>query len=258
MHAGSTKTIRIAYGVFLALFTVLLGALYLAFAVRIYAGGGESPYSREVVSAALLKLLAPTVCYFVAAVGGFVLSVLFPLPKEKMRVPADTVLKKVRKRVHGEEGRARLLRYDRTRIAAWSAAAVFSAVAAVFCIVYLATAAHFPAKNLAAEAVSLAVNVLPWVGAALLVFCGATAYEGFAARRTLASLLSSRDFSAPQREEKREEKSAPAWTRYALFGTRVAIFVLGAVFLGVGIANGGAHDVLAKAVAICMECIGLG
>ena len=33
---------------------------------------------------------------------------------------------------------------------------------------------------------------------------------------------------------------------------------VGAVLVGLGIANGGAHDVLVKAVRICSECIGLG
>lgn len=39
---------------------------------------------------------------------------------------------------------------------------------------------------------------------------------------------------------------------------RWALLVCAAVLIGIGICNGGARDVLVKAVAICTECIGLG
>ena len=37
-----------------------------------------------------------------------------------------------------------------------------------------------------------------------------------------------------------------------------ALFLLAAVLIVLGVCNGGAADVLAKAVRICSECIGLG
>ena len=37
-----------------------------------------------------------------------------------------------------------------------------------------------------------------------------------------------------------------------------ALFVLGLALTALGVANGGARDVLAKAIQICSECIGLG
>ncbi|MCH5163558.1 MAG: thioredoxin [Clostridiales bacterium] len=43
-----------------------------------------------------------------------------------------------------------------------------------------------------------------------------------------------------------------------LLCTRVSIGVIAISFIIVGATNGGADDVLKKAVAICTECIGLG
>ena len=37
-----------------------------------------------------------------------------------------------------------------------------------------------------------------------------------------------------------------------------ALFLLGLTMVALGILNGGARDVLAKAIRICSECIGLG
>ena len=38
----------------------------------------------------------------------------------------------------------------------------------------------------------------------------------------------------------------------------LALLAVALVFVAVGVANGGADDVTAKAVKICSECIGLG
>ena len=40
--------------------------------------------------------------------------------------------------------------------------------------------------------------------------------------------------------------------------TRVALLALSVLLIVVGIFNGGAEDVLQKAINICTECIGLG
>lgn len=39
---------------------------------------------------------------------------------------------------------------------------------------------------------------------------------------------------------------------------RTALYALAALFIALGVMNGGMRDVMAKAVRICMECIGIG
>lgn len=43
-----------------------------------------------------------------------------------------------------------------------------------------------------------------------------------------------------------------------IFWLRIGLFALSALFLALGVLNGGARDVFAKAAAVCSECIGLG
>ena len=49
-----------------------------------------------------------------------------------------------------------------------------------------------------------------------------------------------------------------AISRPIVLGARIAVFILALFFLIEGITNGGASDVLIKAINICTECIGLG
>ena len=81
--------------------------------------------------------------------------------------------------------------------------------------------------------------------------------------------------SKPESDAKNAEKHEENVTRVAAFvnyvkrffekngaritlGTRLFFLVLGALFIILGIVNGGMDDVLQKAVRICTECIGLG
>ena len=43
-----------------------------------------------------------------------------------------------------------------------------------------------------------------------------------------------------------------------LWGVRLAVLVVAIVFIILGVMNGGANDVLIKAINICTECIGMG
>lgn len=58
-----------------------------------------------------------------------------------------------------------------------------------------------------------------------------------------------------------EQQSAAALQQYegrVILGVRIAVAVLGVALLVWGIFNGGADDVLKKAIEICTECIGIG
>ena len=47
-------------------------------------------------------------------------------------------------------------------------------------------------------------------------------------------------------------------TDKSIFVARLAVLVLGILFIVLGVMNGGSRDVLVKAINICTECIGLG
>ena len=262
--------IRVGYSVFSAVFTALVGVLFIAEAADLYyagvasLGAQQGMYSREEVGKRLLELLAPILLWIGAIVLGAVVDARYPALIKK-RGPDPTLLySRLRGRAAEEKDPdlyADLRRMERVRLCVRIAAAVFCLLAAVMCIVYLATASHFTALDeLSQNILHMVANIFPWVGAALLVLIGEAVFEVLFAKRMLPLLkgLAGSVYTPSPAEKTIAQISAKFDNKYVIFGTRIAVFVLAAVFIGLGIRNGGAEGVLQKAIKICTECIGLG
>ncbi len=265
--------IRLAYSVFLGVFTVVVGVLFLAQAADLYYSGvaelGElhGMYSREAVGARLLELLAPVVLWIVAIIVGVVVYAVFPVAERKKRAPDDVkIYEKLSRRANAEkdpEAFANIRRLEKIRLAVRLVSAAFSLLAAAMCIVYLADAANFTSlAELNSDVLHMVSNVLPWVGAALLVLIGEAVFEVIFAKKMLPKVKPlAGSAPAPSKWETGVKKaSAAVENKYVLLGVRCALFALAVVFIVLGAlpANGGAHSVLIKAINICTECIGLG
>ena len=265
--------IRIAYSVFLGVFTVVVGILFLAQSADLYYSGvaelGElhGMYSREAVGARLLELLTPVVLWIVAIIVGVVVYAVFPAMERKKRSPDDVkIYARLSRRANAErdpEAFANVRRLEKIRLAVRLVSAAFCLLAAVMCIVYLANTANFTSlAELSSDVLRMVANVLPWVGAALLVLIGEAVFEVVFAKKMLPKVKPLVGSSpSPSKWETGAQKAAAAIeNKYVLLGVRCALFVLAVVFLVLGAlpANGGAHSVLIKAINICTECIGLG
>ncbi len=259
------------YGVFLAVFTVFIGVLFIAEAADLYysgvaaLGAERGMYSRAAVGERLLEMLAPLLLWVVAAAFGVAVYALCPAPSRKGQKADGIVLcRRLRGRVSEEKNPdlyAKLRRMEHIRLAVRIAVAGFCLLSAVMCIVYLATASNFTSlSDLNGNILHMVANVFPWVGAALLLLIGETVFELLFARRMLAvmkGLLGGAAAPSPW-ARRRAYISEKIDNKYVIFGVRVAVFVLAVLFIGLGIWNGGAEGVLQKAIKICTECIGLG
>ena len=271
---GTAQKIRYYYGIVLGAFTVVIGLLFIIQAATIYYAGGETPYSREIAGEKLMQILVPVILWIIAVIAGFVLAVLFPYRDGRPSKPNPRkALSRLRGRMPKGEGeaflgeRARFKRFEVTRLVIWSFAAAFALASAIVSIVYLANTAHFAGADLNGEVLRMLKNVMPWVGASFLLFVGAVIYEHFSAKRELDSmkklLVLGRGYplegnwvlSAKYAVDK---ATSQPWTKWFKLGVRLAVLAVAVTFIGVGIWNGGMYDVLAKAVMICTECIGLG
>ncbi len=268
---GRNAKIRLAYSVFLGVFTAVVGILFLAGAAELYYAGvaetGEihGMYSREAVGARLLELLTPVVLWIVAIVLGVFVYALFPVaPERKPYRDGVKIYARLSRRAQADkdpEAFEKVRRMEKIRLGVRIVSAAFCLLSAVMCIVYLAGAANFTSlAEVNSDILKMVANVLPWVGAALLVLFGEAAFEGAFAKKVLPQVkLLAGAAPAPSKWETGVQKaSAVAKNKYVLLGVRCALFALAVVFLVLGSLNGGAKGVLVKAINICTECIGLG
>ncbi len=270
MKYSDARKLHIGYGIFLGVLTALVGLLTLLGVTDLYASG--ETFTAQAVGERMRALIVPACVWFVAALGGVILA-SFTQEERPLRTPSDayTLVSRLRRRIPAGEGeefekeQRNLRRADFVRLAVRCICALFCALAAVMCAVYLFDASHFPAEDLNAEVIAMLRNVFPWVGAALAVCVGASVFESLYARRTLASVkrlivlgrghAQKEPCAFMRRKERVEAFLGAKWT---VFTIRIALIALGVLFIGLGVANGGAADVLHKAVNICLECIGVG
>lgn len=269
------EKIRFYYGLFLGAYTIAIGVLFIVQAADIYYSGvseglAHGMYERADVAARLRILLAPLLIYLVAVIAGFVLSELYPVEKKAFFKPdAIAIRARFEKRLPAvsEEGEALGLiqRNRKLRFGVRLFSGLFCLLAAAMCMAYLFNAAHFAKEDLNGEILAMLVGVMPWVGAAFVVVLGETAFELILSRRELPAVKrlvaaggeparSSFFFEKIDGVKERVGKKRSLLlliARCALGGAAIALLLAGAF-------NGGAHDVLVKAINICTECIGLG
>ncbi len=275
MQQESQRKLRFYYGIALSVLTVVLAVWFIAETADLYysglASGGEI-YSRAIVGVRLRRLAIPSVLWILSIIGGFVFSVLFPVAKKgRVKQNAGTALRKLKRRMPNAQGEEFLAeknnftRLERSRYILYAVAALFSLASAIVTIVYLSNTGHFAAVNLNAEILAMVKGVMPWIGVSLLLFVAATLYEHFTVKREIESmkklLLLGRGAPVEQPSallQKYRAGMAVVESEKTKWVVRGVVLAVGLTFFIVGICNGGANDVLFKAINICTECIGLG
>ena len=194
----------------------------------------------------------------VGVIGGAVLSLIDRSTKKEKTVLSTSRLLKIAKRrfdpqLCKSEDLSALDTVKRTRHAVYITAAV---VSAVLIGVAIALAVLIPEHNIATkdrDVVKALLLALPSTVITLgLVYSTMSVSEALDSRELeiikRTGIKTPELYSAP--ENKALSRSLPL--------ARIVVLALGVLFVVLGIFNGGAGDVLNKAVAICTECIGLG
>lgn len=262
------EKIRLIYAVFLSVFIAAIGITLISVAADIYYSGKGAGviYSREIVGERL-KLLAIPLLFLVAAV---IVGAMFPLIEKKPAKDKEVVLKKLSARIPADgneeykSAEANFNKVQKIRLIIWLAALALVLAAAIACLVYLFTAANFKGENLNAEILKMVSNVLPWSLAALAGCAGVSVYNGVLVEKQIKAakaMIAGGNGEAKEQSElskKAEMVKAVASSKITILVIRVVLLVLGITFIILGALNGGAGDVLSKAVNICKECIGIG
>ncbi len=269
MTEKKANTVRLVYKIVLSVLTAVVAALFIMQVCRIYFGVGS--YTRALVISYLKQIAVPFWLWIAVIFIGFVLwEVLPPEGKQKygqdVRYSLYRLKKKLPVKAEGDllQDAAAVAKYDKILKIIWAICAAACVIFAAAGLTYLLNFDNFPAQNLIPEMVNAVINVFPFVICAFALCIGASIYSGYSAKKQLPHLkrlaaLGKAESPEYNKVERVYYKAVAAVQSDAFTWTmRAIIFVIGVILVILGVSNGGAGDVLGKAINICTECIGLG
>ena len=262
------EKIRKIYTIVLGVFIVAMGIAIICVAADIYYSGKGTGviYSREIVGARLTKLAIPLLVLIAAIIAG----VIFPVCQTKAKRMHEETLLKLQRRLpangEGEEFFAAQKTYEKMnliKIIVWCTALAAVEACSIATIVYLAKATHFEGSDFSGHMLGLAKTALPCTIVAFAAFMAASFVNGHCSKVQINSIKTmikcgSREIALPEEVLLYDRIEKVASHDITLWVVRGIVLVIAITFIILGIFNGGARDVLIKAINICTECIGLG
>ena len=204
-------------------------------------------FSVEIVGAHLRPLLPLLAVYVLMTLGALIAQAVCQGERPAAVHSPEERLHLMKAHVETIPDAALALERQRRWICMAAAGAIL--VCAVPCLWYLLNREHFTSWDLEHVMGQMLLHVAPWVAAAFAVALAASFACGRSVRQEIEVLKGQEKTSSPQ---------LPAPRRIPLGVWRIGLFAAAAVFIVLGVMNGGLRDVLVKAVNICTECIGLG
>ena len=240
---------------------MLTGIALIVSVAHLFFTGGDNPYSRERVGDYLSYLIIPSVITVVAVIAGIAYDAI---TKEKngdgFKRSEGEMLEGYSKRFDvnalAEETKTAVLGERQLRNKANIICHAVSAFFGIFAIIYLAFFAEYSVEALNGDVISALSSTLPLLTAAFAAEILRTVIFERSAARERKALLEAVKAGYPIAPAKGEEISEKEKKTESI--VRYAVLAISAILIVLGILNGGMGDVLAKAVKICTECIGLG
>ncbi|MGN1060137.1 MAG: CD1871A family CXXC motif-containing protein [Candidatus Coproplasma sp.] len=272
IHKAS-KSVRLYYGIFLGVFTVVVGILFAWQVLSILNSSAEpilerKPFTREIVVAALSKIDLFFWLWIGAIVVGFILWEVFPVKEKPRKICPDLQYARLIDRFPSsapdglEAEYAKVKDTQRLAFAVKISGYVLSAIAVLTTVIYLCIPSNFNNKAVTLEVLDMAKVVVPVFVASALLYSVGAALVKYGVKNSLPSL---------QKVTKgvKQGENAVALTlggrvegffenKTVLLVVRIALAVIGVALVIWGSLNGNAQSVFIKAINICTECIGLG
>lgn len=251
MAQDKIKKIHRIYGWCLAAVLVIVGILMILSCLDIYNSGPRS-YSAEAIALRFQRISIPVYIGIAGIVGGIVLNIFLPLAPQRSKsliTPRESMLR-MQQKVSVPQVRKEIV----LRLVLKIVTAIIFVGLMIYPAIYYLLPGRFSIEHLNNDVVrATLITLIPaFVGLALCYVCQLLVNGSY--RRETA--IYKQALVAGHRTEKSEPAASKCcrclpWIQISLAAVAVLLIV-------VGIFNGGAEDVLKKAIAICTECIGLG
>ncbi len=273
MTEKAKHNLRKGVGIFLSVWTVLVGIAFIVQVWRIYAIGGEERFTAHSISTHFRQIAIPFYIWIAAIAAAGVLWLVFPAAKQKITPYVDvkcTLARLNRRLTESGEGAKRAQTYRLVAKCVCALACLGCMIAALVYLiadVSLSAKSGFLAEHKEAERI---LRALVWIVAATALGIG-TAYfveDSYKKEIALAKSAIAENAKKGVKVQKREEKVtlrsiaakkfAFVQSKWFIFGLRIAVAVVAVTFVIIGVSNGGMKAMLQKAINICTQCIGIG
>ncbi len=265
MTQETINRIHRIYGIVCGAVAVIAGVCFVFSARQLYQAGlaqDAQPYTYETIGAAFSRIAIPVYLCLALVIGGIVLNIIWPQPKKK--VPAEKNLPLILARLQAKTDlgscdsqlRSTIEQQNKSRILHRCISAGLTALGFVLFLSYACNG-----NNWAPLGGNINQSMIQAVFALLICMvipCGYCIFTAYLCRRSLAKeieLMRQANAAAPLAAARPAEQKN--WAQVITI-TRYAVLVIAICMIAYGLLNGGTRDVLAKAVAICTECVGLG
>jgi len=255
MTKDSAKRIRFIYGIILSTMIAIAGLCFIICSLHIYLTGDQT-YTPEKVASYFSMIAIPVYLCLALIIGGFVLDWFLTSEKKKgyKDIPPHMELERVRSRASIDEldsdEQLLITNERRLRSTLRLITCILLAIGFGLFLVYALNIDNFPMG----EFNSAVLQGVLWMAACLLLPFSFAVFTVYRCRKSMKA-----EIELLKKAPKTSQSPAPQ-TRNKIpqIILQCSLTLAAITLLVLGIMGRGAIEVLAKAVNICMECIGLG
>ena len=258
MNKESTMRIHRIYNILFSMLIIIAGICLIIGVLTIY-NSGDQPFSRESVAATFSTISFPVYLTLVMAVISFIWEIISPSDKEKNPSTKDypAILAKLYDKKDFSNGDETLQKAIKALWKNRKMHVIIRTILLVVCsavfLLYALNSANFHQSEINSSMIN-AMKVL--VPCSLISF----AYALFVSVHNEKSIQKELELvkKLPTLGSSLDGDGEIVTTENSLRPYRNGILVAAIILVVYGLLNGGTIDVLAKAINICTECIGLG
>lgn len=255
------KRIHLAYGILVSAAAVIAGICLIVACVGIYRSG-DHPFTRDSIAAAWGAIAVPVYVLLALVIGGWILNLFFPTEKAKLQVEKQhgIILEKLHKKLAPELCSPELSQAIRKEQNSRNTHKMIAGCILLGCSIaflrYSTNMQYFTTEDINGSV----VRAVLFFFLCLIIPFGYGVFTAYWNRRSIQKEIELvKQAIAAGAIASADASPAPVKNREA--GINIAKYGILAVSIGIlvyGFIAGGTADVLAKAAAICTECVGLG
>ena len=265
MSQNVRKRIHLIYGIALTAATLVAGVCFIAACYGIYTAGLQSGadqiYSRAIVAQAFSVIAVPVYLCLALTIGSFILHLALPVETKRMKPEKNRqlILSRLQSKTDlagcEAELRAAIEKQQKGRRLATSTAAAVCAVCAAIFLIYACNGKNWAEVKYVTDSM---IQSMSFFLPCLAVSLASAIVAAYFCRGSLDKEIELMKQATAQAPKKVDSPAPAARKTPAMTIVRCAVIAVAIGFIIYGVSGGGITGVVAKAVAICTECIGLG